>query len=135
MGPFRQARLDAARGLAEHYGVIDNEARRRLGSLFNPADYPTTLDGTFDLEVSYSAVEPPHYSIALNPGVFEAEQARVRERFESAVELAEQAFATELQKLVTHRAERLTGLQDGQPKAFRDTAITTSRSSSSGSGG
>ena len=52
----------------------------------------------FDLEVSYPAIEPPHYLIALNPGVFEAEQARVRERFEAAVEMAEQAFATELER-------------------------------------
>jgi hypothetical protein len=45
--------------------------------------------------------------------VYQAEQARVRERFESAVELAEQAFATELQRLTAHLAERLTGLHDG----------------------
>ena len=73
--------------------------------------------------MSYPPIEPPNYLVALNPGVFEAEQARVRERFESAVELAEQAFATELQRLVTHLAERLTGLQDGQPKVFRDSAV------------
>jgi len=124
MSQFRQELLEAARELSGQYEQIKSEARRRLGSLFNPADYPTTFDGMFDLEVSYPPIEPPHYLIALNPGVFEAEQARVRERFESAVELAEQAYAGELQKLVTHLAERLTGLQDGQPKVFRDTAIT-----------
>ncbi|MCY3017041.1 MAG: hypothetical protein NT171_20410 [Planctomycetota bacterium] len=70
----------------------------------------------FDVEVSYPPIEPPHYLVALKPSVFEAEQARVRERFESAVELAEQAFARELQKLVTHLAERLKGLHDGQPR-------------------
>ena len=42
----------------------------------------------FDLEVSYPPIEPPHYLLALNPGVFEAEQARVRERFEAAVKMA-----------------------------------------------
>ena len=124
MSQFRQELLDAARELSGQYDAIKNEARRRLGSLFNASDYPTTLDGMFNLEVSYPPIEPPHYLLALNPGVFEAVQARVRERFESAVELAEQAFATELQRLVTHLAERLTGLQDGQPKVFRDTAIT-----------
>ena len=123
MGVFRQQLLGAARELSSQYDQIKSEAQRRLGTLFNPADYPTTLDGLFDLEVSYPPIEPPHYLIALNPGVFEAEQARVRERFESAVELAEQAFAGELQKLVTHLAERLTGLQDGQPKVFRDSCI------------
>ncbi|MEI8319772.1 MAG: hypothetical protein WCH79_17680, partial [Planctomycetia bacterium] len=123
MSQFRQELLDAARELSSQYEQIKSEARRRLGSLFNPADYPTTLDGLFDLEVSYPPIEPPNYLVALNPGVFEAEQARVRERFESAVELAEQAFATELQRLVTHLAERLTGLQDGQPKVFRDSCV------------
>ncbi len=79
----------------------------------------------FDPEVSYPPIEPPHYLIALHPGVFEAEQARVRERFEAAVEMAEQAFATELQRLKAHLSERLTGLQDGEPEVFRGTAITT----------
>ena len=88
------------------------------------SDYPTTLDGMFDMEWSVVPVEPPHYLLALNPGVFEAEQARVRERFEAAVEMAEQAFAMELERPSAHLAERLTGLQDGEPKVFRDTAIT-----------
>jgi len=124
MSQFRQELLDAARELSGQYDQLKLEAQRRLGTLFDPTDYPTTLDGMFDLEVSYPPIEPPHYLIALNPGVFEAEQARVRERFEAAVEMAEQAFATELQRLTAHLAERLTGLQDGEPKVFRDTAIT-----------
>ncbi len=124
MSQFRQELLDAARELSSQYDAIKSEAQRRLGTLFSAGDYPTTLDGLFDLEVSYPPIDPPNYLIALNPGVFEAEQARVRERFESAVELAEQAFAGELQRLVTHLAERLTGLQDGQPKVFRDSCIT-----------
>ena len=65
--------------------------------------------------------------MALHPEVFRQEQARVRERFESAVELAEQAFATELQRLTAHLAERLTGLHDGQPKVFRDSAVENLR--------
>jgi hypothetical protein len=124
MSQFRQELLESARELAAEYDQLKLEAQRRLGTLFDPSDYPATLDGLFDLEVSYPPIEPPHYLIALNPGVFEAEQARVRERFEGAVEMAEQAFATELQRLTAHLAERLTGLQDGEPKVFRDTAIT-----------
>ena len=65
--------------------------------------------------------------MALNPDVYEQEQARVRERFESAVALAEQAFATELQRLTAHLAERLSGLHDGQPKVFRDSAVENLR--------
>ena len=38
-----------------------------------------------------------------------------------------QAFATELQRLTAHLAERLTGLHDGQPKVFRDSAVENLR--------
>ena len=51
------------------------------------------------------------------------EGPRVRERFESAVEPAEQGFATELQRLTAHLAEGLTGLHDGNSKVFRDSAV------------
>jgi hypothetical protein len=127
MQTYRERLQEAARELAAQYDTIKSEAQRRLGSLFNPADYPQTLDGLFDLEVSYPTIGPPGYLMALHPDAYQAEQARVRERFESAVELAEQAFATELQRLTAHLAERLTGLHDGQPKVFRDSAVENLR--------
>ena len=127
MQTYRERLQEAARGLAAQYDMIKSEAQRRLGSLYNASDYPSTLDGLFDLEVSYPTIEPPGYLMALHPEVYQQEQARVRERFESAVELAEQAFATELQRLTAHLAERLTGLHDGQPKVFRDSAVENLR--------
>jgi hypothetical protein len=127
MQTYRERLQEAARELASQYDTIKSEAERRLGTLFNPGDYPSTLDGLFDLEVSYPTIEPPGYLMALHPDVYQQEQARVRERFESAVELAEQAFATELQRLTGHLAERLTGLHDGQPKVFRDSAVDNLR--------
>jgi hypothetical protein len=127
MAQYRQELQSAASELAAQYDTIKSEAQRRLGTLFNASDYPTTLDGLFDLEVTYPSIEPPAYLVSLHPEVYQAEQARVRERFESAVELAEQAFATELQRLTAHLAERLTGLHDGQPKVFRDSAVENLR--------
>ena len=127
MQTYRERLQETARELAAQYDQIKSEAERRLGTLFNASDYPTTLDGLFDLEVSYPTIEPPAYLVALHPDVYQQEQARVRERFESAVELAEQAFATELQRLTAHLAERLTGLHDGQPKVFRDSAVENLR--------
>jgi hypothetical protein len=127
MAGYREKLQEAALELSAQYDTIKQEAQRRLGTLFNASDYPQTLDGLFDLEVSYPTIEPPAYLMALQPDVYQQEQARVRERFESAVELAEQVFATELQKLVSHLAERLTGLHDGQPKVFRDSAVENLR--------
>ena len=127
MAQYRQELQSAASELASQYDTMKSEAQRRLGTLFNQADYPSTLDGLFDLEVTYPAIEPPQYLVSLHPEVYQQEQARVRERFENAVELAEQAFATELQRLTAHLAERLTGLHDGQPKVFRDSAVENLR--------
>ncbi|MFN7814548.1 MAG: hypothetical protein ACK5SI_18040, partial [Planctomycetia bacterium] len=109
MQTYRERLQESARELSSQYDQIKSEAQRRLGTLFNASDYPTSLDGLFDLEVSYPTIEPPAYLVSLHPDVYQQEQARVRERFESAVELAEQAFATELQRLTAHLAERLTG--------------------------
>jgi hypothetical protein len=127
MQTYRERLQEAARELAGQYDTMKSEAERRLGTLFNASDYPQTLDGLFDLEVTYPAIEPPAYPVSLHPEVYQQEQARVRERFESAVELAEQAIATELQRLTAHLPERLTGLHDGQPKVFRDSAVENLR--------
>ena len=127
MQAYRERLQETARELSSQYDTMKSEAERRLGTLFNASDYPQTLDGLFDLEVSYPTIEPPAYLVSLHPEVYQQEQARVRERFESAVELAEQAFATELQRLTAHLAERLTGLHDGQPKVFRDSAVENLR--------
>ena len=45
-------------------------------------------------------------------------------RFEEAVQMAEQAFAAEFNKLVSHLIERVRGTADGRKKVFRDSAVT-----------
>ena len=44
-------------------------------------------------------------------------------RFDEAVQMAEEAFTSELAKLVSHLTERISGQDDGKPKIFRDSAI------------
>ena len=48
MSQPQQELLGAARELSGQYEQIKNESRRRLGTLFNPSDYPATLDWVFD---------------------------------------------------------------------------------------
>src|SRR5262249_46707033 len=45
-------------------------------------------------------------------------------RFDEAVRLAEQAFATEFAKLLAHLSERLANGVDGARRVFRDSAVT-----------
>jgi len=123
MKALREELARAVANLDAHYGELRVAARRRLGMLFNPADYPESVIGLFGMEWDFPAVEPPSYLQQLSPAIFEQERQRVAARFEEAVRLTEQAFMEELSKLVTHLVERLSGTEDGKPKIFRDSVV------------
>jgi hypothetical protein len=99
-------------------------AEERLGSLYDPADYPPSLVGLFALDWDFPSVEPPDYLLQLNPSLYEQERRRMMSRFEEAITMAEQAFVEELGKLVGHLVERLDGVSDDKPKVFRDSAVS-----------
>jgi hypothetical protein len=124
MTTFRQELTEAVANLNEHFEQLKSAARDRLGRLYNPSDYPPTLRGLFGVEFDFPSVEPPEYLLRLNPHLYQQERQRIAERFDEAVRLAEEAFASELAKLVTHLTERLTADPSGERKVFRDSAIT-----------
>ena len=120
---LKEELAEAVWRLDEHYAELKSAARDRLGSLFNSADYPESLQGMFQVTWDFPSVEPPDYLRQLNPDVYRQECERVASRFDEAVQLAESAFVEELQSLVSHLTERLAGQADGKPKVFRDSPI------------
>jgi hypothetical protein len=123
MEGFREELTEAEAELNAVYGQIKSDALRRLGRLYNPADYPPEVRNLFAVEWDFPSVEPPSYLMRINPELYEQEQQRVARRFEEAVQLAEQAFVSEFLKVVTHLTERLYG-GDGERRVFRDSAVT-----------
>ena len=123
MGEFQDELKEAVRNLDNHYSDLRRAARNRLGTLYNPADYPDSLVGMFAIEHDFPSVEAPDYLRQLNPQLYEQECQRVQQRFNEAVRLAEEAFIGELAKIVSHLTERLSGQTDGKPKVFRDSAV------------
>ena len=109
--------------MEEQFETLKSAAQERLGSLYDPADYPPHLDGLFAVEWEFPSVEPPDYLQRLNPQLFQQERQRIAARFDEAVRLAEEAFASEFAALVDHLVERLGGGVDGKPKVFRDSAV------------
>lgn len=118
---------EAVANLDEHYAELRSAARDRLGSLFNVSDYPITLQGLFGISWEYPSVEVPNYLQRLSPQLYEQECRRVASRFDEAVLLAEDAFLGELNRLVSHLTERISGADDGKPKVFRDSAVENLR--------
>ena len=124
---LQQELAETVQFLEESYDQLKQAARRRLGSLFNGADYPANLRSWFGVSWDFPTLEPPSYLQQLSPQLYREEAARVTARFDAAVTLAEQAFTEELSRLVSHLTERLSGSEDGKPKVFRDTAIDNLR--------
>ena len=114
---------DAVEQLDRHFEAMKAVARDRLGSLYNEADYPTSLRDLFQVSWDFPSIQPPEYLLRLNPQLYQQEQARMQAKFEEAVKLAETAFSVEFAKLVEHLTERLANGDSGQRKTFRDSAI------------
>jgi len=123
MREFQEELAETVESLDQCYGELKAAARQRLGSLFNAGDYPESLQGMFSVEFDFPSVEAADYLQQLNPALYEQECQRVQSRFDEAVCLAEEAFTTELAKLVSHLTERLAGGDDNRPKVFRDSAV------------
>jgi len=105
------------------YSELLNEAEQRLGTLYNPADYPPTLRGAFSVAFDFPNLSPPDYLAQLSPELFERERRRAAAQFADAVELAEQSFAAELLAMVERITATLSGDADGKPKIFRDSML------------
>jgi hypothetical protein len=123
MGGFRDELVQAEADLNAAYGEIKADARRRLGRLYNPADYPPEVRGLFRVDWDFPSVEPPSYLLRIAPEVYEQERQRVAARFDEAVRLAEQAFASEFARLLSHLTARLANGENGGRQVFRDSVV------------
>lgn len=124
MDQFHAELRDNAAKLQQSYNAMRQDAETRLGDLFDPSDYPTDIGERFDLQWDYPSVEPDARLKELSPEIYEQAQARVAAQFENAIAMAEQAFAEELQKLVSHLVDRLSGQdEDGSPKVLNKAAV------------
>ena len=112
--------------LEQEWPRLKEAAAARLGAFYNPDDYPDNLEELFIVSWSYPETSVPSYLMAIDASVYRREAARVAEKFEQAVELAEQGFVEEFNKLVSHLTERLTD-SDGGPKIFRDSSLESLR--------
>jgi hypothetical protein len=67
MTTLKQELSEAVQQLDRRYGELKVAARRRLGTLFNAADYPASLTGWFDCNWDFPSVEPPEDLRQLSP--------------------------------------------------------------------
>lgn len=119
-----QAQLEkAVEGLSAQYEAIKETAREQLGDLFNPADYPSSLEGQFAIRWSYPSIEPPEYLTQFNPKLYRQEQEKMQRRFEAAIQMAENEFCEQMTELVNHMLGLLQDNPDGTRKTFKTNTV------------
>jgi hypothetical protein len=77
MTAFRGELNEAVTALNRRYEALQAAARQRLGSLFNSADYPISLEGLLKIEWDFPSVDPPNYLQELSPDLYRQECERV----------------------------------------------------------
>lgn len=127
MQGFKDELEAAVSRLQSHYVELVQEAKEQLGDLFRQTDYPADITQEFELWWEFPSVDPPDYLKQLNPALYEEQQQLVAARFEAAIAMAQDAFTAELQQMVSHLVERLSGADDGKQKIFRDSAVENLR--------
>jgi len=74
---IKQDLAEAVERLDEHYDELKSAAREQLGSLFNEADYPQSLQGLFDVTWDFPSLDVPDYLRQLRPELYQQECERV----------------------------------------------------------
>jgi hypothetical protein len=124
MNVFASELVAACQEFQDEYKNVREEARERLGDLYNAGDYPESIVGEFAIDWDYPSVEPPEYLKQLNPALYAREQQRIAARFDEAVEMAEAMFAAELQDLVARLVERLQPQEEGgKARVLKDALV------------
>lgn len=103
------------------------QARDKLGELFNIADYPATFTDCFSMEWDYPNMQPPEYLRMINPEVYEQEVQRIQNRFQEAASMAEAAFMKEFSEMVEWLKDRMEPDQNGNRKKFKADSLENIR--------
>ena len=127
MSMLKDELASAVDELEQEWPSLKEAAAARLGAFYNSDDYPDNLEELFVVSWSYPETSVPTYLMAIDPSLYHREQRRISERFDRAVELAEQAVTEEFASMVSHLAERLTDDGTGERKVFRDSAVENLR--------
>jgi hypothetical protein len=115
----------AVSDLGRAYEELVADARARLGGLFDPSDYPPSLEGHFDLDWHFPGVAaPPGNLVWAWEWLHIMEEARIRANYARAVELAEAGFREQFARLLGDLRGRISGPDGRGPcKPFRDASV------------
>ena len=118
----RSALVDA---FVAAYPALCETAAKHLGSLYNPADYPTVdaIRAKFVFEWQYISFGVPGQLKGISAALFQAEQEKAAQQMQAATEEITALMRQTLFDMVSHLQARLTPGDDGKPRILRESAV------------
>lgn len=106
-------------------GLVD-EARRRLGDLFDPADYPSSdrMRRGFRFEYNYLNFSTPGKLSSISSALFEREKQKMAGKWAEAQEEVVTMLRYEMKSLVDHMVDRLKPGENGKSRIFKNSMIS-----------
>ncbi len=108
------------------YPSLIEDAASRLRSVFDPRDYPSveTIRETFGFEWLYVDLGVPSGLKGVSRSLWLKESEKQKKLWEEAMGEVRQVLRAQLQALVEHMVDRLSGKnEDGKPRIFRDSLV------------
>jgi hypothetical protein len=101
------------------------ETALRLGSLFNPLDYPAPdrIDNFFRCDWQYVTFGTPEALKEISSSIFDRERQKAEKRWAEAEVKIQQVLRANMAELIEHLRERLAGDEDGKPKRFQASTL------------
>lgn len=111
--------------MGAYYQLCIN-AKVRLGTLYNPLDYPTTeaLRSRFTFRWRYVTLKVPDSLKLLSEEAYKSECAKAQEQLDGAVADAVLVFRESFHGMVAKLANSLAPSEDGKAKRLHTTAVT-----------
>lgn len=123
---YKAIRASLVMAFVQVYEDCVEKAREDLGSLFNEADYPdaSSMSKYFDEQANYVEFKTPKSLGSIRAGMYEKQEARLKQRFDSAFEGIKALMRAECKALLDHAVDRLSPDTDGKKKVLHETVLT-----------
>jgi hypothetical protein len=122
---FKAMRTRMVEKFVAEYPERAAAAQGRLGSLFDPTDYPSTdtVRNAFSMGTQYVAFNTPTKLKEISADIWQREQEKAAQQIGSYVEDMKALLRTQLSELTSKALERLTPTDDGKAKVFGDSLV------------
>lgn len=125
LGQFQKQRQDLIEHFIVMYDLRSAEAKERLQTLWNPADYPSIpeIRESFAFTTQYIDFGVPGHLSSLNQTLFAREREKAEQRWAEASDEIRAVLREGLRDLIDHLHTRLTPDQDNHPKVLRKSLV------------